>query len=75
MSTVRIVEGTTALGGNRVLRAVDAHDIAAASAILVDGRWVVSGYGTRTPVGSLETRYESDAREWVQWIGEQMAAL
>lgn len=73
MSTVRLVDDTTA-AGNRVVRSVDVNDIAAASAILVDGRWIVSTYGISTPVGLLETRSESDAREWVQWIGEQMVA-
>lgn len=74
MSTVRLVDDTTA-AGNRVVRSVDVNDIAAASAILlVDGRWIVSTYSISTPVGLLETRSESDAREWVQWIGEQMVA-
>ncbi|GJJ23130.1 hypothetical protein [Mycolicibacterium mageritense] len=73
IATIRIVDGTTA-AGNRVVRAVDVNGIAAACAILVDGRWLVSSYEAGTPVSALETRSETDAREWVQWLGEQMVA-
>jgi hypothetical protein len=73
MSGVRLVDDTTG-SGNRVVRAVDGNDIAVAAAQLFDGRWIVSTYLPGPPAGPLETRNEADARAWVQWIGEQIAA-
>jgi len=71
MSGVRLVDGVTK-SGNRVIRAVDVNGIAAASAQLVDGRWLVASYQIDSPVSALETSRETDAREWVLWIGEQL---
>lgn len=71
MSAVEIVRGTTATGNPR-LRAVAADGDLLAVAINVDGRWEIGTYDVGTPNGQLSAHSESDAREWVAWIGEQM---
>lgn len=69
--TVEVVRGVTEAGNPR-LRAVDMHGHPLAAAICIDGRWNVFAYMAGTPNSQLVARSESDAREWVRWIGEQI---
>ena len=72
MSATTVVHATTS-AGNPCLRALDEYGIAVAAAICVGGRGRVLANATGGPRGELIAGSEADAREWVMWLGGQLA--